>query len=196
MLQQNKLIKIAVGVNGGAIVQGISLESAEQPLRELITIGVISPRELAEYRTHNDRTCAYLAAQYHTQEDAALLREIIARYGEAIYDSERLAVIDLEFHKALAKSSHNKLCILMTDVSTLCARMFWDSVSKMPEKDIIQFNQFAFENHSQIAEAVIVGDTEKLVSLMNTAGDIFFKAVTSLKKTAHLSSPFSDLTSL
>ena len=81
----------------------------------------------------------------------------------------------------------------MTDVvSTLCARMFWDSVSKMPEKDIIQFNQFAFENHSQIAEAVIVGDTEKLVSLMNTAGDIFFKAVTSLKKTAHLSSPFSD----
>ncbi len=38
MLQQNKLIKIAVGVNGGAIVQGISLESAEQPLRELITI--------------------------------------------------------------------------------------------------------------------------------------------------------------
>lgn len=197
MLQQNKLIKIAVGVNGGAIVQGISLESAEQPLRELITIGVISPRELAEYRTHNDRTCAYLAAQYHTQEDAALLREIITRYGEAVYDSERLAVIDLEFHKALAKSSHNKLCILMTDVvSTLCARMFWDSISKMPEKDIIQFNQFAFENHSQIAEAVIVGDTEKLVSLMNTASDIFYDVVTSLKGTPHFSSPFSDLTSL
>lgn len=186
MLQQNKLIKIAVGVNGGAIVQGISLESAEQPLRELIHIGVISPKELAEYRTHNDRTCAYLAAQYHTQEDATLLREIIVRYGESIYDSENLAIIDLEFHKALAKASHNKLCILMTDVvSTLCARMFWDAVRKMSEENVIHINQLAYDNHSQIAEAVIAGDIEKLVSLMNTARDIFYDAVTSLKSTPH-----------
>ncbi len=197
MLQQNKLIKIAVGVNGGAIVQGISLESAEQPLRELISIGVISPRELAEYRTYNDRTCAHLAAQYHTPEDAAALREIVTRYGEAIRDSKKLSAIDLEFHKMLARSSHNRLCILMTDVvASLCIRMFWDATSKMSEEEIFRINQLAYETHAQIAEAVIARDTETLVCAMNIANDLFYDAVTSLKGTEHLSASFSDLTSL
>lgn len=179
MLQQNGLIKIAVGVNGGAIVQGISLQSAEQPLRELIHLGEISLRELADYRTFNDRACAHLAAQHHTEEDAQQLREIIVRYGEAIYDSAALAKVDIEFHKALAKSSHNKLCILIADVVTkLCTSMFWEAANHdIPEDEVIRINKFAYKNHAEIAEAVIARDVEQLVPLMDTATNMFFDAV-------------------
>lgn len=184
MLQQDGLIKTSVGTNGGAIVQGISLDIAEQPLRKLVDMGTISLRELVEYRVFNDRCCALLAVQNHTEKDAELLRSIISRYGETIYDSEELAHIDIQFHKALAQSSHNKLCILMTDVVTsLCTSIFWDTATKeMTEEQIVEINRKAFENHAHIAEAIIAGDMEELHKHIDDATTLFHSTVGSVIK--------------
>lgn len=179
MLQQDGLIKIAVGVNGGAIVQGISMQNAEQPLRQLIEVGTITLQELVDYRSYNDHSCANLAAKYHTEEDIAKLREIIVRYGENVGDSKKLSKIDIEFHKALAESSHNKLCILITDVVTaLCTSIFWEKAdTAMSPEDVLQVNQLAYENHSDICEAVATRDPEKIKKVMNEATYIFSNAM-------------------
>ena len=95
--------------------------------------------------------------------------------------SKKLSAIDLEFHKMLARSSHNQLCILMTDVvSSLCIHMFWDATCKMPEDEVFRINQLAYESHAQIAEAVIARDAVTLVRVMNNTSDLFYDAVTSL----------------
>lgn len=182
MLQQDGLIKISVGTNGGAIVQGISLDIAEQPLRKLVDMGTISLQELADYRVFNDRCCANLAVQNHTEEDAEALREIIRRYGESIYDSDALAPIDIAFHKALAQSSHNKLCILITDVvTTLCTSMFWNiATTEMTEEEVFQVNKRAYENHAQIAEAVISRNLEELNKHIDAATAMFYEATGSV----------------
>lgn len=182
MLQQDGIVKIAVGVNGGAVVQGLSLENAEQPLRQLIDFGTITLQELVDYRSFNDNSCAHLAAQYHTEEDIVILQEIIVRYKAAIYDSDEIANVDLEFHKALAQSSHNKLCILISDVITdLCTSYFWNSViTKMTNEDVISINTAAYETHAAIVEAVIARDVEKLTEQMDLTTELFFNATKSV----------------
>ena len=182
MLQQDGLIKIAVGVNGGATVQGISMQNAEQPLRQLIEVGTITLQELVDYRSYNDHSCANLAAKYHTEEDIAKLREIIVRYGENVGNSKELSKIDIEFHKTLAESSHNKLCILITDVVTaLCTSIFWEKAeTAMSAEEVLKINQLAYKNHSDICEAVATRDPEKIKQVMNNATNIFFYAMDSV----------------
>lgn len=182
MLQQDGLVKISVGVNGGAIVQGISMQNAEQPLRQLIEIGTITLQELVDYRTYNDHSCAYLAAKYRTEEDIAKLQEILVRYGKTVADSKELSKIDIEFHKALAQSSHNKLCILITDVVTaLCTSLFWEKAeTTMSPEEILQINKLAHENHMAICDAVTTRDAQKIKQAMNGATDIFFHAMDSV----------------
>ncbi len=179
MLQQDGLINITVGTNGGAVVQGVSLDIAEQPLRKLVDMGAISVKELADYRTFNDQCCAHLAVQNHTAEDAAILMDIVERYGKAVADPQLFEELDIEFHKALAHSSHNKLCILMTDVvTTLCTNMFWDIAAKeMSKEELVAFNQKAFEKHQKIAEAVIAKDLDTLKKYLNETNDMFFDSI-------------------
>lgn len=179
MLQQDGLINISVGTNGGAVVQGISLDIAEQPLHKLVDMGAISLKELADYRTFNDQCCAHLALQNLTEKDIALLQDVIIRYGAAIEDFDLFQKIDIDFHKALAQCSHNKLCILITDVVTaLCTTMFWQVAAKeMSREELIALNQHAFENHKNIADAIIAKDSRLLDSYLKEINDMFFNAV-------------------
>ncbi len=189
MLQQDGLIKITVGVNGGAIVQGISLESAEQPLRQLIDVGAITLQELVDYRSYNDYCCGQLAVQYCTEEDLAELKKIIAQYNAEIekYTNEGgnfngIEQADIEFHRTLAHSSHNKLCILMTDVVTaLCTSMFWSkATTDMSEEDILKVNREAYENHAAIVDAIEAKDVNRLTHLMNLATNLFNDVIKSV----------------
>lgn len=186
MLQQDGLIKISVGVNGGAIVQGISMENAEQPLRQLIDAGAITLTELVDYRSYNDYCCSQLAARYRTAEDLVELKNIMEQYRYELekYISEGtdftgIEQADIEFHRALARSSHNKLCILMTDVVTaLCTKMYWSkATSEMNIEGILEVNQKAYENHVAIVEAVEAKDVKRLNELMNTATRMFNDAI-------------------
>ncbi|MBQ8664017.1 MAG: FadR family transcriptional regulator [Eubacterium sp.] len=179
MLQQDGLINITVGTNGGAVVQGISLDIAEQPLRKLVDMGAISLQELANYRTYNDLCCAHLAVQNHTEKDVALLKDVIERYYAAVGNPQLFNELDIEFHKILAQASHNKLCILITDVvTTLCANMFWNvAATEMTKEELTAFNQKAAENHKNIAESIFAKDLERLDFYLNEVSDLFFNSV-------------------
>ena len=69
MLQQDGFLKISVGSAGGAVVQSISLNTVEKPLKKLLAVGAIKLDDLVEYRNINDHTCARLAALRRTEED-------------------------------------------------------------------------------------------------------------------------------
>ncbi|MFR3922117.1 MAG: FadR/GntR family transcriptional regulator [Dysosmobacter welbionis] len=65
MLQQEGLIETAVGSSGGAVIQGVSLKSVEEPLKNLVAMGAINLDELLEYRHINDRSCAVWLPSTH-----------------------------------------------------------------------------------------------------------------------------------
>ena len=179
MLQQDGLLEISVGTNGGATVRGISLELAKPPLEKLIESGTITAKELVEYRMYNDRCCAMLALQYHTDEDAASLKELLERFEAAIPDSELFEKIDLEYHKMIARASHNKLCVLITDVITsLCTSVFWSLVAaNLNEEEQIEINQAQYVSHKAIVDAMIAKDSDALMEAVEKNAAVFYQTV-------------------
>jgi len=58
---------------------------------------------------------AKLAAKHATEEDIARLQEIMLGMKEALNDAEEFSLLDAEFHRALADSTHNPLLGILLD---------------------------------------------------------------------------------
>ena len=177
-LQQDGFLKITLGSAGGAIVQGISLKSAEDSLRKLVDNGAINLQELIDYRGINDRGCARLAAEYHTEEDAVRLRRIMEAYGKYVDDCERLRQIDLAFHRALAQASHNSLATLMTNtIADLNTNMFWDIVREKPQEELVRINRLGYESHQAIVDAVLARDPDAAAQAVGYTVELFWESI-------------------
>ena len=179
MLQQDGLLEITVGTNGGAIVRGVSLASAAQPLRKLVDLGAITINDLVDYRAYNERSCGELAIRYRTDQDIRTLEEIMERYHAAVYDSETVSKVDIEFHTAMANASHNPLCILINDiVTTLCANLFWGiAADNMTSEKVIEVNRRACACHQQMLDALIARDLETMNKVIQVNMDLYFDFV-------------------
>lgn len=171
MLQQNGLIHIDIGSAGGAVVQGFSTKGLEQTLRTFAESGFISIQELADYRIINDIGCARLAALNRTEDDVALLKKNIEKYGNSVNDSDSIHIIDEEFHYVLANASHNAMVIAVNNAITeMVVKYFWDKALEYPSERVLHANHAAYESHRALAEAVINGDVaeaEKCVQMVN-----------------------------
>lgn len=181
MLQQDGLIKIEVGSAGGAVIQSISIESVEAPLKKLIDIGAIGLRELVEYRTVNDMGCAELAVKNHTQQDIDLLLRNLSAYGASVNDSEGIEKIDREFHALLANATHNQLSIAVNKVITdTMVKTYWSLAQKVNSEHALDVNRKAYETHKSIVESVITNDVESAKFYMKAAVDLFYSTVQPL----------------
>lgn len=177
-LQQDGFLKITVGSAGGAIIQGISLKSVEEPLRKLVDAGAINLQELLDYRIINDRGCARLAAQYHTPEDAALLCQIMEDYHAHVQDPVRLREVDFQFHHILAQASHNTMVTLISNsIAVLNTNLFWDIIREKPPEKIISINRRACESHQAIVDAVLARDPERAAQAVGLTADLFWEAI-------------------
>lgn len=110
-----------------------------------------------EVREDLEGLAAYLAAQRMSFEQLDELREISARYSEAIKDSdtEKIIQYDEMFHKYIVSCSENKTLIKLSEtVQELALRfryLYYDDFSRyenMPAE------------HNQIIEAINTGDKE------------------------------------
>lgn len=68
-----------------------------------------------EVRTILEVEIARLAAERATDGDIALLTEVCERMEAAIDDVEAAALLDVEFHRAIARSTHNELFLVLLD---------------------------------------------------------------------------------
>jgi DNA-binding FadR family transcriptional regulator len=181
MLQQDGLVKIEVGSAGGAIIQGISMESVEAPLKKLVDSGVISVRELAEYRSINDLGCARLAALNHTETDVSNLQRIIEEYRKAVDDSPRLREADTEFHYILSHASHNPMVIAINNVITnIMISMFWGLAHETAPENVIEINRKAYETHKVLVEAILERNPDKAEKCMGYIVDLFYESIQSI----------------
>lgn len=178
MLQQNGLIRIEPGRVGGPVVQGVSMESVETPLKKIVESGAISIQELVDYRFVNDVGCARLAAAYHTAEDAEELRAAMAVYARVIDDFPLFKENDANVHRILAKATHNSLIITISHVLIdAVENAFWDAAEIMDRDEIIAINQKAYTLHQKVVEAVLVRDPDLAEKYMRDINDVYTEAV-------------------
>lgn len=179
MLQQDGLIEVSVGTNGGATVLGISLGLAKLPLEKLLRSGVISLAELLEYQTFIDHSCFMLALTHHTSEDAARLQEVIERFEETIPDYDLYVKTYLEYHATIAHASHNKLCSLISDsVTSLCASIFWERVtSHFSESEREAINRAQFTYHKNVVDAILARDRIALSEAVERGTDQYYQTI-------------------
>lgn len=178
MLQQNGLVRIETGCNGGAVVQSFTADDINSSLRRLISFGAISARDLAEYRRINDLGCARLAALNHTEEDAAALRRVMTEYRAALDDPEALRVADTDFHHVLSRASHNSMVIAVNDVITeMMVKVFWGITGTLPPEESTAIDHSAYHTHQALTDAVLQRDPVLAETRMGAIIDRFFKTL-------------------
>lgn len=178
MLQQNGLIRIEPGRDGGPIVQGISMDSVETPLKKIVESGALSIQELVDYRFVNDVGCARLAAEYYTEQDAEELRAAMSVYVNAIEDFSLFKEIDAEVHFILARSTHNSLIIAINNVLiNAVENAFWNAAESMERDQIIAINQKAYTLHQSVVDAVLARDPDLAEKYMREINNVYTKAV-------------------
>ena len=77
--------------------------------------GALDFEKVQEVRALLEVHLAGLAAERATQEDVASLREIHARMQSKTSDFDAAARDDLEFHRRIARATHNELFLLLLD---------------------------------------------------------------------------------
>lgn len=179
MLQQNGLIHIETGCNGGSIVQSISPKGIIDSLQEYVASGAVSLRELTDYRRINEMGCARLAALNHTEEDADRLRKNMEEYRAAVGVSHSgLRAADLEFHYILARASHNAMVIVVNDVVTdMMTNMFWGMTRSMDPEVVEDIDRRAYLSHQALTDAVLARDTEQAEKCMSYLIDLFSESM-------------------
>ena len=155
MLQQDDLIDIDVGANGGATIKHSILESAVHPIQRLVGVGAISLHDLIVYRKYNDKACMELAIQNATADDVKKLQQIIFDYEKNLSNPAKVHKIDKSFHEVFAKASHNNVCLLVAKIITsFSTDLFYNLTEQQDPEEVNLVNKRAFENHKKIVEAI------------------------------------------
>lgn len=178
MLQQDGLLETSLGSTGGAVIQSVSLETVEEPLKKLVAVGAINLDELVEYRHINDHGCARLAAIHHTPEDAQALKNTLAGAKANIDNLLSFQEFDVAFHTALAKASHNALSVLINDVIVrLNTDLFLERVQHCTPAELRAINLRIYESHSAIMEAVLAREPDRADAAVSSMVAFFQEVV-------------------
>ncbi len=115
VLEQKGLIEIRLGVNGGAVVKGVTTEKISENLAQLIRFQQVSLEHLAEFREGVEGSVVALAAKRATPEDIVQLKSLLAQaleHKEKGLDSQDAFIkVDEHIHQSLAQASRNPLYI-------------------------------------------------------------------------------------
>lgn len=167
-LEQGGYISSTQGA-AGAVVRELSLHAAEEPLLDMIQLSQVSLSELNEYRQSNDSTIAAWAAKRRTEDDLTALHQCIQQAERCLDDYERFIELDVSFHSLLARSSANRVAIIVTEVlgnvekETLRKKML-----TLSEAGRIELGERILATHRVILDAIERRDSRAARSAMRT----------------------------
>jgi GntR family transcriptional repressor for pyruvate dehydrogenase complex len=106
---------IDVRSGSGLRVAAVDANAVSESMSLFLRGGTLDFEKVHEVRTVLEVHLAGLAAERATDEDVAQLREIHERMQRETSDVEAAARDDLEFHRAIARATHNELFLLLMD---------------------------------------------------------------------------------
>ena len=114
MLERNGLVQIIPGTRGALVTTPGSSTIAES-LQNLISMDSIPEEDLLECRESIEMQSALWACERRTKEELAELEELVNELNENS-EIDDIIRIDTDFHKAIAKASHNKVVRIFSGV--------------------------------------------------------------------------------
>jgi len=113
VLEQKGLIEIKLGVGGGAVIKGVTIDQMSESLGLLVQHQQVSLDHLAEFREGVEGLVATLAAQRATKQDIDELRALLAQAHDhltrGISHWESFIRADEQIHFALSRITGNPL---------------------------------------------------------------------------------------
>jgi GntR family transcriptional regulator, transcriptional repressor for pyruvate dehydrogenase complex len=106
---------IDVRSGSGLRVAAVDANAVTESMSLFLRGGTLDFEKVHEVRTVLEVHLAGLAAERATDEDVAQLRAIHDRMHRETSDVEAAARDDLEFHRAIARATHNELFLLLMD---------------------------------------------------------------------------------
>lgn len=160
MLENAGLIRIVPG--GGAIVQEPPASSVQQPLESLMAMHHVTNKELLEYRLVTEVTIAGWAAERRTDEMLSTMQKCIENSRKTVGISSAFLALDSDFHKLVAKASHNRFASIMEDVMQQMEFSALAEVAEtLNEKDVLKMHTTILQEHSDIYNAIEQRDPEE-----------------------------------
>ena len=112
-LSQAGLIVTSQGRGGGSFVSRLETGPVERSLQEAIELMLhfdsINLTEVVDARRALERTCAALGATRRNDRDVAAIAAVLDRAADASLDMDRWLDLDIEFHRGIVRSAHNRV---------------------------------------------------------------------------------------
>jgi GntR family transcriptional repressor for pyruvate dehydrogenase complex len=119
-LEMAGVLRLLKGVKGGAFIQEGDTSRMNDVMRDMLSLGTISVRELSEARVHVLDLVVGLACDHARQSDLDTLEANIERTELATKEGRLLDRVECsrEFYKLLAASTGNKVIAMIVDSVT------------------------------------------------------------------------------
>lgn len=116
-LQVSGLLELRMGVKGGAYIREGTVDVLTRSLADLVTVGRISMRSLAEARSEIHGLVVRRACERATEEDFAALDENLRQIDEfaATGDLKRRSDAAIEFFRLVARATRNEVLEILVD---------------------------------------------------------------------------------
>jgi GntR family transcriptional repressor for pyruvate dehydrogenase complex len=151
-LQERGLIVVHPG--RGSFVRELTPTQGHASVDVLVRRGEITVRDLVTARRMLEAEAAALAAEHHTDADAARMREILAAF-DASADVGAGAELDVAFHEAIAVASGNAVIqIMFGSIRALTHGMVLRSLADR------KVSRIGAPIHHTILDAIVAGDAD------------------------------------
>lgn len=106
---------VEVRSGSGTVVARVGAGSVAETMQLYIRGASIDYGLIDEVRTMVEVHVAGVAAERATEEDLDGMRDVLRSMAEAAHDHHRCATHDAEFHRCVARATHNPLYLVMLD---------------------------------------------------------------------------------
>ena len=157
VLEQKGLIEIKLGVGGGAMIKGVTIDQMSESLGLLVQHKQVSLDHLAEFREGVEGLVAALAAQRATKQDIDEVRALLAQARDhltrGISHWENFIRVDEQIHLALSRITGNPLFASVLKTVHDNIHRYYEKF--LPGDDALMRENF--QDLSDIVEAVAEG---------------------------------------
>ncbi len=162
VLEQKGLIKMKLGMGGGAIVKAVSSDKISESLDLLIRSQKVSLNHIAEFRERVEGSVAAIAAQRATKDHIKKLKQLLEA-ARACDQSEAFLFADKAFHLYLAEITGNPLYIAILKIIHDNIIRYYDMFLTMEERE----RRENLADLEQIVSAIETGDAGKASDLVH-----------------------------
>ncbi len=153
---------LGVKSGSGVVVTQIGQENVAETMRLFIQTrgghdvdGPFSYEKVHEVREMLEVRVAGVAAERATPEDLASLRKAFQELADAVDSVEQSSVKDVEFHRTIAKITHNDMYLIMLDsIRHVLLEIRRETLVKKERR------RFVLEFHKRILDAIERGDSD------------------------------------